>query len=547
MIGPPSLPATPRTFKDVELVWREVARNPSLAEDPVWRLQNLYVVKDKDGRIVPFEPNPEQLRIIRAVYEEGVKKILIIKARQLGMSTVIEEILADRLFFIPGQTMAIVDQTQSDASKKLKNKVKIAWDHLPQVFRSSFAVETDNDSQFTLRLKNPAFQGQVNDIQAGMTARGDTFQAIHISEWGPIQAEDAARSEKIFTGAIPAAKNGIVIVETTWKGGKHGHLWELAKAALETPEAHKTKEDFHVFFFPWWTDAQYETEGDFSQIPEDVHAYFDGLEEHPDVVELNGGAPYKFSPSQRLWYYKRAIPMGIYRFQEFPSILEEAFTGSTEGVIYHEEILRARLDGRVLNFSHSRSDLVHTFWDLGAPHNTVTWYAQFIGREIHIIDCDFDLDLTITERIGRMLAKPYSYGSHFVPHDATRAQYSGPSFVDELSRLLSPRSIRVVPRTNDVWTGINHVKQLFSRIVFNKADTHEALDLLDNYRSKVDAKTSYVSETIVHDDSSHVADALRMLAEADLSGMLGTNLVDPSSVNPMTGQSRAKRRRALMS
>ena len=37
-------------------------------------------------------------------------------------------------------------------------------------------------------------------------------------EWGYIQATDLRRSEEILTGAIPSAKNGTIVVETTWRG-----------------------------------------------------------------------------------------------------------------------------------------------------------------------------------------------------------------------------------------------------------------------------------------------------------------------------------------
>ena len=38
----------------------------------------------------------------------------------------------------------------------------------------------------------------------------------------------------ILTGAIPSAKDGLVVVETTWRGGRGGQLWDIVKKALET-------------------------------------------------------------------------------------------------------------------------------------------------------------------------------------------------------------------------------------------------------------------------------------------------------------------------
>lgn len=513
--------------------------HPAKFKDPVWRLHNLYFVKDEHGKVVRFVPNTEQDIIIRAIYEKDIRNIVIIKARQLGMSTVIEMVIVDMLAWGSGIAAAIIDQTQSDASKKLVNKIKLAWDYLPPEFRGSFTIPNDNTSQFTVQLKG---RPEKNDVQAGMTARGDTFQILHISEWGPIQAMDAARSEEILTGAMPAAKAGIRIIETTWKGGKSGHLWGLTKTALETPPEHLTTEDFRLFFFPWWNDAQYSLEGEFSQIPEEVLAYFDKIESGADIQ------PYKFSNQQKLWYYKKAMPMGVYRFQEFPTILEEAFTGSTEGVIYHEEVLTARTEHRVINFKHSDGDLVHTFWDLGAPHNTCTWYLQFIGREIHVIDVDFELDLTLTERAARMLQKGYHFGYHFLPHDSRAQERHGKNFLEEFSRHVPSNTIRVVPRTKDVWAGVNHLKELFPRLIFNKEKTEGALERIDQYRTKVDKTTTYVTPTIVHDQCSHVADALRMFAEADMNHLLGaeTQMVPSENRGNRGRQRRNSKARAMM-
>ena len=77
----------------------------------------------------------------------------------------------------------------------------------------------------------------------------------------------------------------------------------------------------------------------------------------------------------------------------------------------------------------------HPFWDLGSPLNTVTWFFQILGAEIRVIDCDSDLDLTPVQRVARMLAKGYFYGSHFLPHDAQVTQRGGQAF---LAQIINP-------------------------------------------------------------------------------------------------------------
>jgi hypothetical protein len=94
------------------------------------------------------------------------------------------------------------------------------------------------------------------------------------------------------------------------------------------------------------------------------------------------------------------------------------FQTPVEGAIFAEIIDRLRALAAIRPAVVDISALVHTTWDLGSPLNTVTWYLQLVGAEIRVIDCDSDLDLTPVQRVARILAKGYLYGSHYLPHDA---------------------------------------------------------------------------------------------------------------------------------
>src|SRR4029453_3778872 len=105
-----------------------------------------------------------------------------------------------------------------------------------------------NDHVFSVRLKNKEGDGE-SEVQAGMNARGDTYHILHISEWGRIQWNDPLRSLEILTGALPAAKAGLRLIETTWKGGKSGELWDIMERAVSVRPEDRTREDFVVHFF----------------------------------------------------------------------------------------------------------------------------------------------------------------------------------------------------------------------------------------------------------------------------------------------------------
>ena len=64
-----------------------------------------------------------------------------------------------------------------------------------------------------------------------------------------------------------------------------------------------------------------------------------------------------------------------------------------------------------------------------------------------------------------MLAKGYLYGSHFLPHDVMATQKSGRTFLMELKEA-GLANVKAVPRTYDVWIGINKLRGILPALVF---------------------------------------------------------------------------------
>jgi hypothetical protein len=487
-------------------------------KDPIWRLKNLYKIKPaKPGPMIPFVPTPEQMEIIDAIHVLGLTNILILKARQLGMSTAIDLIMADLQIWTAGFQGSIVDEDQKAAALKLKHKVKAAFESMPKRIRSMFQILTSNDSEFAVRLKTSTAEDQISTVFAGKNARGGTNHLLHVSEWGPIQHNDPPRSEEIMTGALPSAKEGIVVIETTWMGGKGGHLWEITDSAMTTRPEDMTAEDFTLFFFPWYNDPVYQTLGNFDQIPADVLKYF-----HEVELDLaRKGTPYTFSPAQKLWYFKVAMKKGNQRYAEFPTTLEECFKAPIAGAIYAALIDQARAEGRIVDFPWSRNHPVFTIWDLGSPRNTRTGYVQFVGpTSILFIDHDTDLDMQPTERVAWMKSKGYRFGGHMLPHDGASDGYSGKSYKEHLEDA-GLTDISIVPRCPNRWPGINRFAELLPRITFHKTKCEKLVESLSAYHTRADkTKQGHETDEPVHDWSSHDSDMARQLAEAIDCGLL---------------------------
>ena len=433
--------------------------------DSVWRIANLYEIKTEEGARLNFEPTPEQRVIIWDILVRGCRNIIIPKARKLGMSTVLCVIAADKLAFEMGQEIALVDKTKDDAVKKLESITKFAIDSLHPGLRSALETVTDNEGEIALRALGTK-DDLVSKMAAGVSFRGGTPQMLIVSEWATIQFSEPSRSEEIKTGAMEAARRGIRIIETTWKGGKGGHVWGYVELAMETPEEEKTPEDWRLRFFPWWVDKRNTRDGDTSRIDTETARYLDEKEREIEVT---------FTPGQRVWYWHAKRELGIFIKRENPTTLDECWSAPVEGAIYADLIERLRVERKILPMERNDAVEVDTFWDLGSPHNTVVWYVQRLGAgAFDVIDVDGGIDLTTEERVTHMARKGYAFGAHYIPHDGAADQKGGLSYQEELMRA-GLENVRVVPRTSDIELGINAVRKMLPLCVFN-SQPHAADD-----------------------------------------------------------------------
>src|SRR3546814_2515264 len=120
--------------------------------DPMWRLCSgqLYqiMLKSPDGdeaTVVPFKPNRAQRRLIARLWHRNI----ILKARQLGFTTLVCIIWLDHALFNADQRCGIVAQDREAAEVIFRDKVR-SEEHtseLQSLMRISYAV-------FCLKKKN---------------------------------------------------------------------------------------------------------------------------------------------------------------------------------------------------------------------------------------------------------------------------------------------------------------------------------------------------------------------------------------------------------
>jgi hypothetical protein len=117
--------------------------------DKLSRLRDgFYYIKDKAGQKVRFRMNVDQDAFI--VGRHGMD--LVLKARQKGFTTVIQLDMLDDCLFIPNTAVGVIAHNLNDAKAFFRDKIKYAYDNLPQEFRD--VVGSEQDAADSLRFTN---------------------------------------------------------------------------------------------------------------------------------------------------------------------------------------------------------------------------------------------------------------------------------------------------------------------------------------------------------------------------------------------------------
>lgn len=320
--------------KKEELFYRK------LREDRKWYIENFLQIRNKKSQLVPFILNEAQKVVMEKMNEcekEGkLKRFIVLKARQMGLSTLFEGLIFQDTVNNPFKNSLIVAH-EEPASQNLFNMSKLFYENLPDVIRPmkkynngkilSFEnPENDEDK----KSANPGLRSKITIATAGSgeVGRSATIHNLHASEVAFFP--DASLTMLGLLQSVPDEENTLVVLESTANGvGGYFHsLWQKAV---------KGENDFIPIFLPWFADKEYtrefNTEGQREQFIAEVESA---------SVDMNGNTIYTYEKElkdkfnltyEQLWWRKYTIENKcqgdeILFMQEYPATPEEAFISS---------------------------------------------------------------------------------------------------------------------------------------------------------------------------------------------------------------------------
>ena len=306
--------------------------NPCIAMDYI---ENCLKIKTKSGTVVPFRLNDAQRKLYAVAkrQQDAGKpvRLIILKARQLGFST-----LTEGLIFHACATRrnvnALIVAHREDATANLFRMSKLFYDELPApvkpMLRASNAQELVFENPSKLRSEREARPGLRSRIRCATAGgrgigRSDTLQCVHLSEYAfwPDGADGKASTLAGILQAVPSLPGTMVVIESTANGFEDfKERWDAAVAG---------ENDFEPVFFAWFENPDY------------AMPVVPGTEWTPEERELRDA--YRLTDGQlqwRRWCIANNCGGSLDMFrQEYPASPGEAFLHSGTGVFDNEQIV----------------------------------------------------------------------------------------------------------------------------------------------------------------------------------------------------------------
>lgn len=460
--------------------------------DARWRLNNLYKIIDQHGNQVDFVMNTAQERLFDGMHYLNV----ILKARQLGFTTLIQMIMLDACMFNSDVRAGTIAHTREDAEAFFRDKVRYPYDHMPERLRAANPATEDSARRLTFANNS--------SLRVGTSLRSGTFQYLHVSEFGKLCAKYPDKAREVVTGAFNTVHPGQCIFVESTAEGQEGAFYEMVQSARALQQSgHELGPlDFRFFFYPWWQHPGYEIDPKNVVVTAELDTYFGRLEK-AEGCELGA--------DQRAWYAKKSEQQGADMKREFPSTPEEAFEAAIEGAYFAVQLAQARTDGRVARVPYDPEFPVNTFWDLGRNDSTAIWFHQRIGRENRFIDFYENSGEWLGHYVKVLKDRPYVYGDHYAPHDIAVADIGAP-----LSRLETAAGLGLVfitvPAPKEKAAAIEPMRRAFASSAFDEAKCAGGIKALAAYRKEWDDKLGVYKDKPRHDWASHPADAYQTFA-----------------------------------
>lgn len=466
--------------------------------DKEWRIDNLYKIRNKEGKLVKFVRNRAQ----RHYGNNKWFRNLILKSRQLGFTTYEAIDALDDVLFTPNMDALMIAHNLEAGESIFGKKIVFAWDKLPQEIRQLYQL--DSHTSKTLKFDFGKEKG-FSSLAVDTSGRSGTYQRVHITELADIAKKFPKKIPDIIEGTIPAIPTtGRLDIESTSQGGS-GEFYDMFIEAWERGQPTQNQQ-YKAHFYNWtWDDEE---------LLHIVPVAFSDMQESVKFEEY--ATKYNLSAVEITYYYLKWLSLNKKwnaLKREYPTTPQEAFEAISEGTFYGEQIGAMEQNGQIGLVPYDMALKVHTVWDLGVGKNMRVGFFQKdkTTNTVRMVD-----HLTgqgsdgLPEMIAKVKNKPYVYGRHFGPHDLEATDIGSGKTRMETAKLLDFKFTLGEPQT--IEDGINAVSIWLSRLYVDKEHCKEWIRSMKSYEHEWDEKRGMYKDEPLHNWASHDADLSRYAA-----------------------------------
>lgn len=313
-----------------ELTESQKKARKRLYDDFAFYAKHCCKIRTKQGKIAPLVLNRVQQRFAERVLAQlehnGRVRMVVLKARQQGLSTVISALQYWWLSQRKAQK-GLVMAHEAESTSTLFDLYRRLHDNVPDIVRPSTKYSSRSELVFDkldsgLRVATAGGRG---------VARGETLTFAHLSE---VAFWPTAFANTNFNGlvqAIPEEPGTFIFLESTAQGVT-GKFYDMAQGADKTP-GDPNWNGYELFFSAWYESAEYR---------ETAPADFQRTPDEEDLIKQFSDRGLT-SNDQLYWRRKKVATNGLDLFkQEYPATAEEAFL-STGRPIFNNEYVTERL------------------------------------------------------------------------------------------------------------------------------------------------------------------------------------------------------------
>lgn len=218
-------------------------RDELLLDFELYAEKFLWIV-DKNNAWLPFRLKSCQKRVLEAIarcLRRGLPpRVVILKARQMGFSTLVQGLLFRSAHLI-GNYSSLVIAHKKESTQLLFDKSLKFYTKLPDRYRPKKRYMGKREMEF---VTGSRIAVEVANEDGG---RGITANGVHLSEAAYFPDLNAVLQAVL--GGVPKTPNSLVVIESTPNGyNEFRDLYVAAKSG---------QSDFEAVFVPWFEEPEY--------------------------------------------------------------------------------------------------------------------------------------------------------------------------------------------------------------------------------------------------------------------------------------------------